>query len=117
MADQDTDFLENLSKYGPKKVDNIFRLEETAALAAGRKPKSREELMGQKMLAMAGDPEARKKNEKLMQEIKELGDQYKREAKGSVASSSIPYQLRSALGFKHGGKVSTSKTNKKQARW
>jgi len=117
MAREEPEFLKNLNKYGPKKKDNIAILEETVSTASGRKPRTSEEVMGQNLLAMAGDPEARKKNEKLMQEAKELGDQYKREAKGSVSSSSIPYQLRTALGFKHGGKISTTQPNKKQPRW
>ena len=118
MPREEPEFLKNLNKYGPKKSENISVLEETTATAAGRKPRTSEEMLGQNLLAIAGDPKARKKNEQLMQEVKELGDQYKREARDVDApSQSVISRLKNSLGFKHGGKVSTTKPNKKQPRW
>jgi hypothetical protein len=109
---------ENLEKYGPKVGSNVDKLEETVSLAAGRKPRERNEMLGQNIMAMAGRSDARKQNEKLIKEAQELGDQYKREARGTEGSSStIPKSVLSALGFKHGGKISTCSPNKSQSRW
>jgi len=61
------------------------------------------------MRAIAGNAEARKQNAALQQEVKELGDQYKREARGTEApDEGIISRLRSATGMKKGGKVSAS---------
>jgi hypothetical protein len=109
---------ENLEKYGPKMGSNVSKIEETVSLAAGRKPRSSKEMMGQNLMAMAGRSDASKENEKLIKEAEELGSQYKREARGTEGSSStIPKKMLSALGFKHGGKISTCSPNKSQSRW
>jgi hypothetical protein len=115
MAVKDPEFVSTFKKYGPSVGANIVDVEEAVALSQGKKPRDKTEMMGQKMEAMAGRPDARKKNEQLIKEAEELANQYKREARGT--SSSIPDRLRSMLGFKHGGTVSTTKPNKKQNRW
>jgi hypothetical protein len=88
---------ENLEKYGPKVGSNIEKIEEAVSLASGRKPRDRNEMLGQNVMAMAGRSDARKQNEKLIKEAQELGDQYKREARGTEApSSDIPKRMLTA---------------------
>ena len=76
-------YLENLRKSGPKVRDRASDLEEMASLANARP--SSVDAREMNMRAIAGNAEARKQNAALRQEVKELGDQYKREARGMEA--------------------------------
>lgn len=101
-------YLENLKRYGPKAKDRAVDLEEMAALANARP--SRENMQEANFRAIAGQPAARKEAARLAQEVSELGDQYKREARGMEApdDEGIISKIKSAAGMKKGGKVSSA---------
>jgi len=93
-------FSENLRKYGPKTSGHVGDLERMAALANAREARPEKEMLGRNMMAIAGVPSEKAGTAGLVQEIKELGDQYKREARGTVPSDDE--------GMKKGGKVSSA---------
>ena len=101
-------YLENLKRYGPKVADRAVDLEEMAALANARQP--RENVQEANFRAIAGQPSARRQAARLAQEVSELGDQYKREARGVEApeEEGIMKRIKSAAGMKKGGKVSSA---------
>ena len=100
-------YLENLRKSGPKVRDRASDLEEMASLANARP--SSVDAREMNMRAIAGNAEARKQNAALRQEVKELGDQYKREARGMEApDEGVVGRLRSAVGMKKGGGVASA---------
>jgi hypothetical protein len=76
--------VENLRRYGPSASANIGKLEEMAALANSRQPKSDKEMIGRNIMAAAGMSQEQAGTSDLSKELKELGDQYKREARGTV---------------------------------
>ena len=116
--DDTPEYLENMRQYGPNIGSNISDVENATALAAGRAPRSQDEMMGRNLMALAGRPEAIAANQRLMKEARELGNQYKRETRGlGTNQESTIDKLRRTLGFKHGGKVSTAEKNKNQPRW
>jgi len=119
MSINDTpDDLETLEKYGPKVGSNIGDIETTTALAAGKKPRSQDEMVGRNLMALAGRPEAIEANQRMLKDARELGNQYKRETRDKgVKEDSTIEKLRRSLGFKHGGKISTAEKNKTQRRW
>ena len=101
-------YLENLKRYGPKVKDRAVDLEEMAALANARP--SQENMRESNFRAIVGQPSARKNAARLAQEVSELGDQYKREARGVEApeDEGIIDRIKSAAGMKKGGKVSSA---------
>ena len=101
-------YLENLKRYGPKVKDRAVDLEEMAALANARP--SQENMREANFRAIVGQPSARKNAARLAQEVSELGDQYKREARGVEApeDEGIIDRIKSAAGMKKGGKVSSA---------
>ncbi len=103
-------YLENLRKYGPKTRDRATELEKMASLANARSSDIDAQEMN--MRAIAGNAEARKQNAALQQEVKELGNQYKREARGTEApSESVVSRLRSATGMKKGGMTASARAD------
>lgn len=101
----DAKYLENLRKYGPKTRDRASELEELASLANARE--SNIDAREMNMRAIAGNAEARKQNAALQKELSELGDQYKREARGVEApDEGVVSRLKSAVGMKKGGSAS-----------
>ena len=105
---RDPKYLQNIRKYGPKIRDRADELEQAAALANARSSSGDAREMN--MRAIAGNAAARKQNAQLQQELQELGDQYKREARGVEApeDDSIISRVKSAAGMKKGGKVSSA---------
>lgn len=100
-------YLENLKRYGPQAKDRAADLEEMAALANARP--SRENMRESNFRAIVGQPSARREAARLAQEVSELGDQYKREARGVEADDEgIMSRIKSAAGMKKGGKVSSA---------
>ena len=101
-------YLENLKRYGPQAKDRAADLEEMAALANARP--SRENMRESNFRAIVGQPSARRESARLAQEVSELGDQYKREARGVEArdDDGIINKIKSAAGMKKGGKVSSA---------
>ena len=101
-------YLENLKRYGPKVKDRAVDLEEMAALANARP--SQENMRESNFRAIVGQPSAHKNAARLAQEVSELGDQYKREARGVEApeDEGIIERIKSAAGMKKGGKVSSA---------
>jgi hypothetical protein len=100
-------YLENLRKYGPNARDRVTELERMAALANAREASSDPREMN--MRAIAGNAVARKQNADLQQELEELGNQYKREARGVEApEEGIIDRARNAIGLKKGGKVGSA---------
>lgn len=101
-------YLENIRRYGPKARDNVEELEKMAALANARP--ARENMVGQNFMAIAGSPQARRENARLVRELEELGDQYRRESRGveSPEDEGIISRIKSAAGMKKGGKVSSA---------
>jgi len=101
-------YLENLKRYGPQAKDRAADLEEMAALANARP--SRENMRESNFRAIVGQPSARRESARLAQEVSELGDQYKREARGVGApdDDGIISKIKSAAGMKKGGKVGSA---------
>ena len=101
-------YLENLKRYGPKAADRAADLEEMAALANARP--SQENMREANFRAIVGQPSARRNAARLAQEVSELGDQYKREARGVEApeDEGIMSRIKSAAGMKKGGKVASA---------
>lgn len=101
-------YLENLKRYGPKAADRAADLEEMAALANARP--SQENMREANFRAIVGQPSARRNAARLAQEVSELGDQYKREARGVEApeDEGIISRIKSAAGMKKGGKVASA---------
>lgn len=101
-------YLENLKRYGPQAKDRAADLEEMAALANARP--SRENMRESNFRAIVGQPSARRESARLAQEVSELGDQYKREARGVEApdDEGIINKIKSAAGMKKGGKVGSA---------
>jgi len=107
-------YMENLEKYGPGTSGKVKDVEKMTALASGRP--EREDIYEENFRAIAGKPS--KAIKELVQEAKELGDQYKREARGvEKPESSISKKLLTNLGFKHGGKISTAEKNSACKGW
>jgi hypothetical protein len=99
-------YLENLRKYGPKARDRATELEKMASLANARGSDIDAQEMN--MRSIAGRADARKQNAALQQELGELGDQYKREARGVEApDEGIVSRLKSSVGLKNGGTASS----------
>jgi hypothetical protein len=105
---RDPKYLQNIRRYGPRLRDEAATLDQAAALANARSPSADAREMN--MRAIAGNAAARKQNAQLQQELQELGDQYKREARGMEApeEDSIISRVKSAAGMKKGGKVSSA---------
>ena len=101
-------YLENLKRYGPKAADRAADLEEMAALANARP--SQENMREANFRAIVGQPSARRNAARLAQAVSELGDQYKREARGVEApeDEGIISRIKSAAGMKKGGKVASA---------
>jgi hypothetical protein len=98
-------YLENLRKYGPKTRDRATELERMASLANARSSDIDAQEMN--MRAIAGRADARKQNAALQQELAELGNQYKREARGVEApEEGAVSRIKSAVGLKKGGSAS-----------
>lgn len=103
----DAKYLENMRKYGPSVRDRVSDLELAASMANARPSNIDPREMN--MRAIAGNIEARRQNAALQQEIGELGNQYKREARGVESpDDGIVSRLRSAAGMKKGGKVASA---------
>ena len=103
----DAKYLENLRRFGPSVRDRASEIERMAAMANAR-PSSLD-AREMNMQAIAGRADARRQNAALQQEIGELGDQYKREARGVEApDDGIISRLRSVAGMKKGGKVASA---------
>ena len=102
----EANYLENLRKYGPNARDRVTELEKMASLANARS--SDIDAREMNMQAIAGRSDARRKNAALQQEVSELGDQYKREARGVEApDDGIVSRLKSSVGMKKGGSASS----------
>ena len=101
MAFKKPKVVEDLRRYGPSASANIGRLEEMAALANMRKPTSEKEMLGRNIMAAAGMSQEQAGTSDLVKELRELRDQYKREARGTVPAAEEK--------MKKGGKVSASK--------
>ena len=84
MAFKQPKVVEDLRRYGPSASANIGKLEEMAALANSRQPKSEKEMIGRNIMAAAGMSQEQAGTSDLSKELKELSDQYKREARGTV---------------------------------
>ena len=103
----DAKYLENMRKYGPSVRDRVSDLEQLASMANARPSNIDPREMN--MRAIAGNLEARKQNAALQQEIGELGNQYKREARGVEApDEGIISRMKAAAGMKKGGKVASA---------
>ena len=102
MAFKQPKVVENLRRYGPAASANIGKLEEMAALANSRQPKSDKEMIGRNIMAAAGMSQEQAGTSDLSKELKELSDQYKREARGTVRPSEDEEKL------SKGGKVSSA---------
>ena len=103
----DAKYLENMRKYGPSVRDRVSDLEQLASMANTRPSSIDPREMN--MRAIAGNLEARKQNAALQQEIGELGNQYKREARGVEApDEGIISRMKAAAGMKKGGKVASA---------
>jgi hypothetical protein len=94
--------VEDLRRYGPSASANIGKLEEMAALANSRQPKSEKEMIGRNIMAAAGMSQEQAGTSDLSKELKELGDQYKRESRGTVPAAEKEEKL------KKGGSVSSA---------
>ena len=106
----DPTYLANLRKYGPNLRDRATELEKAASLANARPSESDAREMN--MQAIAGRSDARKKNAALQQELSELGDQYKREARGVEApDEGVVGRFRSSLGMKSGGMTASKRAD------
>jgi len=101
MAFKKPKVVENLRRYGPSASSNIGKLEEMAALANSRQPKSEKEMIGRNIMAAAGMSQDQAGTSDLAKELRELGDQYRRESRGTV-----PVQEEDKM--KKGGKVSSA---------
>lgn len=103
-------YLENLRKYGPNVRDRATELEKAASLANARS--SEIDAREMNMQAIAGRSDARKKNAALQQELSELGDQYKREARGVEApDEGVITRVKNAVGLKNGGMTASKRAD------